>query len=283
MQAPLPPSYCAALVRRCDYDRFLTALCAPAPARQHLFALYAFNVEVARIRELARDPLLGEIRLQWWRETIASAYSEGAPPAHPVAQALSATIRACHLRRAPVEALIDARARDLDDAPHARLEDLESYADATSAGLMRLALGVLGDILGGALPDAVIRHAGIGWALTGIIRSIGFHAVGLRVYLPLDLLHAEGLTPEVVLAGRMNPQLRRVIDALANCAAGHFAMARAVRPPRKAMPALLPAVLGEAYIKAIRSAGFDPFQSPAPIPGYRRQIRLARAMLLRRL
>lgn len=283
MKAPGPPSYCAALVRRFDYDRFLTVLCAPAPARQHLFALYAFNIEVSRIRELTRDPMLGEIRLQWWRDAIAGAYRQSAPPAHPVALALDAAIRGCGLRRAPFEALIDARARDLEDTPHARLQDLESYADATSAGLMRLALDVLGDIPGGAMPDAVIRHAGIGWALTGIIRAIGFQAAGLRVNLPLDLLYAEGLTPEAVLAGRMNPALRRVINELANCAGAHLAMARAVRPPRRAMPALLPAVLGEAYLKLIRGAGFDPFLTPVAIPGYRRQIRLARAMLLRRL
>src|ERR671936_425398 len=68
----------AALVRRHDRDRFQTALFAPAARREALFALYAFNYEIARVRERVREPILGRIRLEWWRETIAAAY-EGGP------------------------------------------------------------------------------------------------------------------------------------------------------------------------------------------------------------
>src|SRR3984957_6677907 len=83
----------AALVRHHDRDRFQTALFAPARDREALFALYAFNYEIARVRESVREPMLGQIRLQWWREAIATAYEGGAPRHHQVAEAITGTIR----------------------------------------------------------------------------------------------------------------------------------------------------------------------------------------------
>ena len=71
----MPDSFdqCEALVRAADKDRFLATLFAPARYSRALFSLYAFNVEVARIRELAREPMPGEIRLQWWRDVFSAA------------------------------------------------------------------------------------------------------------------------------------------------------------------------------------------------------------------
>src|SRR5271156_3271915 len=74
-----------ALVRRHDRDRFQTALFAPAARREALFALYAFNYEIARVRESVREPMLGQIRLQWWREAIDAAYAGAASRRHEVA------------------------------------------------------------------------------------------------------------------------------------------------------------------------------------------------------
>ncbi len=79
--------HCAALVREADRDRYLATLFAPAAQRNALFALYAFNVEITRVRDLAREPMPGEIRLQWWREALTGE-REGEAAAHPVAAAL---------------------------------------------------------------------------------------------------------------------------------------------------------------------------------------------------
>src|ERR1700726_180635 len=86
-------SPCAGLVRRHDRDRFQTALFAPAADREALFALYAFNFEIARVRESVTQPMLGQIRLQWWRENIAAAFEGGPVRAYPVVGALSVAIR----------------------------------------------------------------------------------------------------------------------------------------------------------------------------------------------
>src|SRR5215510_12653272 len=89
----------AALVRRHDRDRFQTALFAPAGRREALFALYAFNYEVARVRETVSEPMLGQIRLQWWRDSIVAAYDGGPVRHHIVVEALTRVIRACALTR----------------------------------------------------------------------------------------------------------------------------------------------------------------------------------------
>ena len=79
--------HCEELVRTGDKNRFLATLFAPQKYRRALYALYAFNLEVARTRELAREPMPGEIRLQWWRDVLGGA-GRGEIDAHPVAAAL---------------------------------------------------------------------------------------------------------------------------------------------------------------------------------------------------
>src|ERR1700719_3478940 len=107
--------YCAALVREGDRDRFLATLFAPAAHRDALLSLYAFNVEISRVRDLAREPMPGEIRLQWWREVL-SGERAGEAAAHPVAAALQATLASHGFVATPLLELIDARTFDLYDA-----------------------------------------------------------------------------------------------------------------------------------------------------------------------
>src|SRR5476649_2521907 len=85
-------SYCAEQVRRYDHDRFLTALFAPADRRDDLLALYAFNLEIAKIRETVTEPMLGRIRLQWWREAI-EGFAAGTVRKHAVAEPLAEAVR----------------------------------------------------------------------------------------------------------------------------------------------------------------------------------------------
>ncbi len=126
--------HCAALVREADRDRYLTTLFAPAKHREALFALYAFNVEIARVRDLAREPMPGEIRLQWWREVLGGERQSEAR-AHPVAAALRETLMRYKLAASPLIGLIDARAFDLYDEPMATLADLRRYGLATDAAV----------------------------------------------------------------------------------------------------------------------------------------------------
>src|SRR5208337_2756655 len=109
-------AHCEALVRAADKDRFLASLFAPVDRRRDLLALYAFNVEIGRVRELAREPMPGEIRLQWWRDALAGR-GHGGVAGHPVVAALGETIARCALPVEPLVGLIDAHAFDLYDDP----------------------------------------------------------------------------------------------------------------------------------------------------------------------
>jgi NADH dehydrogenase [ubiquinone] 1 alpha subcomplex assembly factor 6 len=270
--------YCAAQVRRFDHDRYLCALFAPAPARPALLALYAFNAEVARIRELIREPMMGQIRLQWWREVIEHA-PRGDLRKHPVAQALGAAIRAHGLPAEPFEALLVARERDLDNEPPGTLAALEGYAEATSAGLVWLALGVLG--ARDAAAGSAARHVGIAWALTGLLRAVPYHAARRQVYLPRDMMAATGLDIEALVAGRPGEPLRIVARQLADAARSHLQRARGLRGsvPRVAVPALLPAVLADRYLGQLERRGFSLFDASIQRQAGDRALRLLWASL----
>src|SRR5581483_4695324 len=132
---------CEATVRRHDPDRYYATLFAPADKRPLLFALYAFNYEIARVAEHAREPMLGEIRLQWWREAVEGARANK-PMAHDVARARSALFARTDLPQSEFDTMLDARSLTGAE-PFADIAALEDYADKTSGGVMRLALRIM--------------------------------------------------------------------------------------------------------------------------------------------
>src|ERR1700758_387200 len=111
-------AHCAELVRTADRDRFLASLFAPADRRDALHALYAFNVEVMRVREAAREALPGEIRLQWWTDVL-NGERGGEASANPGAAARLAAIAEHRLPARALLDLIEAHRFDLYDEPMA--------------------------------------------------------------------------------------------------------------------------------------------------------------------
>src|SRR5579864_2293145 len=128
----------AELVQRHDRERYLTALFAPVDRRSAMLALFAFNYEIAKTREVVTERILGRVRLQWWREGIEAVYGGGAVRAHEVLTPLAAAIRRHGLGRAEFERMMDARERDMEPEPPATLAELETYCDHTSSALQCL-------------------------------------------------------------------------------------------------------------------------------------------------
>lgn len=245
-------------LRRHDRDRYQTALFAPARHRPALFALYAFNFEIARIRETVHEPLLGRIRLQWWRDAIAEIYAGAAPRRHDVAEALAAAIRDYQLSREHFDALLDARELDLADEPPVSFEALEAYAEGSSASVVMLALEILGARASEVAP--VGSSVGIAYALSGLLASVPFHARMKRIYLPKDVTDSYGLDVERTLFElKPAPALEETAKEIAALARYHLGIARAQRRsvPRKALPALLPAVLAERRLNRLEQAGHN--------------------------
>jgi NADH dehydrogenase [ubiquinone] 1 alpha subcomplex assembly factor 6 len=271
------------MVRRHDRDRFLTTLFAPAAERQALLALYAFNHEVAKTREVVSEPMLGRIRLQWWRDSLGQIYAGTPARRHEVVGPLAAAIERRALTRGHFDALIDARERDLEDAPPESLTALEAYAESSSAPLVLLALEALGERSDAA--RAAGRAVGIAYALTGLLRAVPFHARARRLYLPRALCQSAGLEIDRGLFElRSTPALPQVVAPVAARAAFHLEEARALSPdvPRAALPALLPAVLARADLARLARAGYDPFAPPVAAPDPWRAWRLVFAALRKR-
>ncbi len=258
-------------LRRLDPERYFTALFAPADVRPALFALYAFNLEIARIPEAVSEPLLGRVRYAWWREAVAELLSGAPPRPHAVLRALAATVVPRRPDPARFDRLIAAREADLDGEPPADIAALRRYAEETSSGLLAIAVELLVGREGADRPAVrrAAREVGVAWALTGLVRAIPFHAGARRLYLPADLMAEAELSAESVFAGRASPALAAVVRRLAEEASRSLAAARAERAgvPRAAVPALLVARLADAHLAALRRARCDPFDPRLARPG----------------
>jgi NADH dehydrogenase [ubiquinone] 1 alpha subcomplex assembly factor 6 len=254
-------SYCAALLRRHDPDRYLTALFAPAARRESLFALYAFNLEIARTREATREPMMGRIRLQWWRDAVAEAVA-GKPYRHGILEPLAVAMSEWSLTPAWFERLIAAREQDIEREIPADMAALLGYAESSSAALTWLALEILGDAAGRE-PAAIDagRKLGTAWALTGLLRAVPYHARQRQLHLPADLLARHEVRAEDLLELRRPAGLQVVVREIAGEASRQLGAAREAAKglPRVLLPALLPGTLAGLYLKRLERAGFDPY------------------------
>ncbi len=169
--------------KRVDQDRFRSALFARGQVQPALMALYAFNGEVARAREAVSEPMIGEIRLQWWVEVLDQIYNDQPIRKHPVAEAMGAAIRTYHLPRAPFDALIEARRFDLYDEPMADHKALINYVEATSSGLMALAAKICG-AEGGDEPSGPFGRA---YGLTGLLLAAPYHKARNQTFIPANI------------------------------------------------------------------------------------------------
>jgi 15-cis-phytoene synthase len=264
-------AYCTELVRAADHDRYLATLFAAADRRGALFALYAFNSEVARVRDVARQPLPGEIRLQWWSEVLRGE-RDGEANANPVASALLATIARYQLGTDILLNLIEARRFDLYDEPMASVADLEAYLKQTFSAVFALA----GKILAGDEAEAVSDPSGIAYGVAALLQAFARHAARGKLYVPVELLDRYGVRTSDVLAGRSSPGLNAALGDLCNLARQHLAVVREnmARLPAAALPAFLPLSLVRPMLDRLERN--DAFV-PRDIPTWRRQWLIWRA------
>jgi phytoene synthase len=267
-------AHCVALVREADRDRYLANLLIPEPARTEAFALYAFNVEVVAVRERVREPLAGEIRLQWWRDVLAGT-AAGDAERNPVAAALIETVERRRLPRDLLIALIDAHRFDVYDEGMPSLGALEEYMRATSSALFDLVARLLDDRSSAAAGEA----AGIAYGITGLLRAFPVHASRGQVYLPADLLEQTGTQTEHILAGTDTPALRAALSAMRGWASSRLSEAerQLAGVSAAARPGYLPLALIRGYLSLMERPDYAPFRTPVERPQWRRQWTLWRA------
>tara|TARA_R110002074_G_scaffold36361_15_gene99073 strand:- start:1148 stop:1996 length:849 start_codon:yes stop_codon:yes gene_type:complete len=251
-------SYLSGEVKRYDYDRWLATLYAPPSARQGIFTLLAFHAEIARVRETVSEPLLGDIRLQWWRDAVNVIADQGKPPVHPVAEALAEIIPAYNLDPVMLLRMIDVRALDLDPLPFETTGELLDYADQTGGLLNSLVFR----ISGGTEKDGedAARAVGKAYALTGIIRAIPYHVAQDILRVPDEMIRAQGLTADSLFSSENRPAFFRIVEELTAKARHEQETANRLiaNRPKSEKPAFRLASLTSLYLTRLHAAGYDP-------------------------
>jgi phytoene synthase len=258
--------HCEQLVRAADKDRYLATLFAPADKRGPLFALYAFNAEIAGVRERAREPMPGEIRLQWWRDVLNGERS-GEAKAHPVAAALTETIARFALPPQRLLDLVEAHAFDLYDDTMPTFDVLEAYLRHTAATVFDLAA-----LICGAPAEYAGERAGTAYGITALLRAFALSASRRQLFVPVQFLE-HGTTPENIFAGQTSPWLVNALGMLRRRARDHLVACEQelARVPAAAMPAFLPIALVPGYLAVMNRPDYDPFRTAVEVPQWRRQ------------
>jgi len=268
-------------LRDTDRDRYLACLLAPADKQRSLAALYAFNAEIARIRDLVHEPIPGEIRMQWWRDLIGNDAASG--EGHPLAEALLQCIREHRLPVSVLQKMIDARIFDLYDDPLEDRSALEGYAGETASALIQLSSLVL-DPQNAAKSAEAAGHAGVAQTVAGLLMLLPLHLRRGQVYLPAELLRATGLDRETLIAGKDSDGIGRAIRAFSGFGRDHLAKARAqmaaISPSN--FPAFVPLALAEPIFDRAEAAGAGLLKTPIRPAQWRRQWWMWRAARRRR-
>ena len=250
--------FCAELVRTHDFGRYASSLFVPAGQRRALLALYAFNVEISRVREQVSQPLPGEMRLQWWTDMLAGA-GHGGIEGNPVAAELQLAIQNWHLPVERLSRLIDEHQFDLYNDPMPTMAALESYLNDTSSALFSLGAGIAG-----AQSDRIehlARHAGLAQGMAQLMAALPRDASRRQLFVPLQVLQQHSSGMEEVFAGKQTAKLRAVLDQLIGEARGHLqtAFALLASVPPEVRPVFLPLVLVARDLTRLSRADSDPF------------------------
>lgn len=226
-----PIQICARDLRLVDRERYLCCLFLPRREREAAFALYAFYHEVAKTADVVSEAMLGEIRLQWWREALDEIFA-GTPRRHPVVQGLTTAVAHHDLPKEDLLRLIDSRQSEIEQRLPASEDGLAAHVVETATPLFELLLRV-----GGRQDQDLAQQAALAYGLPGILRTAGAFAVRSA---------GPKLTKEQCqsLAKRTESALGAARDKRSDL-------------PKAARRVLLPLSLAEGHLKRLAAADFD--------------------------
>ena len=257
----------------------MVTLFAPNAVREDLFSIYAFNHEVAKIREAVSEPMLGEIRLQWWREAI-DGIEAGTPRNHEVVKPLNEAFHSHALTKDMFYKVIDARTADIYDENPATIADFEKYLGDTSGNLMRIAAWILGERDEQVL--SVTYDLGLVWGLIGTLRTIRYHISLNKLSLPQDLLDEYGIKRNDLFSMEESDGLRAMIGALCENAETYLKQISSEKRnlTKEVRSIFLLTALSKSYLNMFKKAGYNPFKINEKATMFPRQCRLFFSALL---
>jgi 15-cis-phytoene synthase len=244
-----------AAARSGEPDRYLAALLAPRAVRGDLLVLAAFAAEIGRVPFAAtREPLLGEMRLQWWRDSLVAA-ATSVRSGHPIADAMGSLVHKRGLPREWLLGLIDAACTEVQPRPFADDEALSGHFASIQGALFRLA----GRIIGTARSidfEAACADGAQAYGMARLLYELPHGLAHGRVALPLSRLRVAGLTPEDVLAGTELGKISAICEHMGGDARAHLVTARrhVANLTRADRVAFLPLALVELYLRATKGS-----------------------------
>ena len=260
-------AFCADLVRTHDFARYASTLFLPQIQRRALLSVYAFNVEISRVRDQVSQPLPGEMRLQWWTDMLLGQ-NHGGVEGNPVAAELLWAIRTWRLPVERLVRLVEEHEFDLYNDPMPSLAALEGYANDTASTLFDCGARFLVRPLEAI--DHLARHAGLAYGITQVISALPLDASRRQLFVPLQLLQQHGSNIEEIFAGKQTPSVRAALDQLIGEAQRHlqptFALLADVPP--EVRPIFLPLALVRRDLARMSRADTDPFV-PRATPRFR--------------
>jgi phytoene synthase len=263
------------VLRDSDRDRYLASLILPSEARDAVASLFAFNADVASIRERVSGPAPGEIRLQWWNDAL-SGQGHGSVRQNPLADALLDTLARYDLPAGTLLRLVGARRFDLYDDPMPDLETFEGYAGETASTLLQLSAMILND---GSTIDSgdASGHLGVAQAIIGHLRSFGYVSSQGRIMLPWSIFEANGVREGEIFGGVDSEGLHAALGQMAELAEGHLRKAKdaiaALPAGLRPVFAILPVL--EAQLRLWKRRGTSPFAPSSEEPDWRKIARIS--------
>lgn len=258
-------AHAADALRLGDRDRYLSTLVLIGGYRDAVTALYAFNADVASIRERVSDPAPGEIRLQWWSDALEGE-GHGEVRLNPVADALLDTISRYNIPAGTLLRLIGARRFDLYDDAMPDLKSFEGYAGETVSTLYQLAAMILNDGEIVETGDAA-GHLGVAHAMIGHLRAFGYVSSQGRIMLPWSIFEANGVREGEIFARTDSEGLHEALGQLAEIAAEHLKKAESAIAalPAKLKPAFATIAILEPQLNSLnrRTSPFAPVSDEA--------------------
>ena len=252
------PAFCANLVRNHDFGRYASSLFLSPDARRAVLAIFAFNVEISRIRDLVTQPLPGEVRLQWWSDMLEGE-GHGGVEGNPVASELLLAIRHFQLPTEPLTQLIEEHKFDLYNDPMPTLAALEGYVTDTSSALFAMAARIAASP--SAEIDHLARHAGLAQGFAQVIAALPRDAARRQLFVPVQLLTKQSIRAEDIFAGKQTPAVRAAVDQLIGEARQHLDTALSLLSDivPEARPMFLPLAIARRDLVQMSRADSDPF------------------------
>ncbi|KAF9969572.1 NADH dehydrogenase (ubiquinone) complex I, assembly factor 6 [Actinomortierella ambigua] len=257
-------NYCEDLVRKADYEGFLSTQFFPTKKEQQTqLALRAFNIELASIREHVSRSDIGRMRMQFWRDNLEKIFA-GHPPQQPTALALAYAIQEeedpnKQLSTIWLKRMITERERNLSDPQFMTLAEMETYSENTLGSLFYLQLESVG--VRSLEADHAASHLGKAMGIATLLRAFRFHMLQNRMILPAEITAKHGISQEALFR---NPTVTAALqDAtleVATAAHVHLATAKSFCKslPHQALPVMMAGIPTESFLQRLEKEDFNP-------------------------